>query len=83
MSWRDDRFVTADGYLSGSPILGTATFEDHTFESLGLNLGTYTWSWTATGGGDSITLDIIPEPSTLILLLTAALGLLLHTRRKR
>jgi len=37
------------------------------------------------GGTDAFVTKIhdIPEPSTLILLLTGALGLLLHTRRRR
>ena len=77
--------VVPDGYTSGDLFVGPAstTYENQDFASLGLNVGSFTWSWDTTGGGnaDSITLNIVPEPSTAAL---TALGLIgLASRRRR
>jgi hypothetical protein len=60
------------GYVSGTPLSGTATYANQTFSSLGLTPGTYTYTWSS----DSITVIIgaaVPEPSSFI---EAALGIL-------
>ena len=45
-------------YVSGDPLEGTATYEGATFESLGLDVGTYVWSWGEDATLDSFTLVI-------------------------
>ena len=45
-------------YVSGDPLEGTATYEGATFESLGLDVGTYVWSWGEDATFDSFTLVI-------------------------
>jgi hypothetical protein len=50
-------------YASGGLITSSAVYANSTFSSLGMAPGRYTWTWPA----DSITLRIIPEPSSLAL----------------
>lgn len=71
-------FFLKDGMpLSGS-VNNTATFNNQSFNSLGLTPGQ---SMTLNlAGGNSLTLSIIPEPSTVLLSTLGVLGLL---RRRR
>ena len=77
-----NRLVIEDGYVSGSLIGGSMTFDDETFASLGIAPGTYAASLPT----DTVTLVIgpaqLPEPASLALL---ALGLagIGYSRRKR
>jgi hypothetical protein len=66
------------GYVSGTPLAGTATFPG----SLAGQMvpGTYVWSWATATGTDTLTLHVIPEPNTALLLAT---GLLLMEVRRR
>ncbi len=56
------------GYVSGSALSGSSTYDNQTFSSLGVTPGTYVWTWSS----GSFTLDIpgaaVPEPSSLGLL---------------
>ena len=70
--------LVPQGYVSGNPLSGSATFDNATFASLGITPGTYTWTWGT--GVDSFTLQIGPAGvsdagSTLGLLLVALGGL--------
>jgi len=65
------------GYVSGSPLSGSATWAGQSFASLGLNPGTYTWTWPA----DSFVL-VVPEPALAALAAAALLGLGLRSRRR-
>jgi hypothetical protein len=48
-------------YESGAELEGDATFLEHSFDSLGLEEGSYTWTWdTADGAGDSFTVIVGP-----------------------
>lgn len=73
------------GYVSGTAIAGTATWDNATFASLGVTPGTYIWTW-GTGADQSFTLMIggpisAPEPAALgifglgLLLIGAVAGL--------
>jgi len=66
------------GYVSGTTITGTATWNATTLAALGLTPGTYVYTWGSGGTADSLTLNIstnpppVPIPSTVLL---AAIGL--------
>ncbi|TWU51858.1 hypothetical protein [Rubripirellula reticaptiva] len=52
-------------YISGSPIVGSFSFQGQSFSSLGINSLAAPYVWTVNGSGDSITLTAVPEPSSL------------------
>jgi hypothetical protein len=69
------------GYLSGSPLSDTSSYDNKTLASLGVTLGTYEWTW-GSGANQNFTLNIIAapavsEPSSLLLLTGALVGLVL------
>lgn len=80
------------GYISGSELSGTLTFDDTTIAALGLTDGTYTYTWGSGASADSLTVDIggsvvtppaaAPEPSSLALLGSGVLGLAGVLRRR-
>lgn len=79
------------GYLSGSPLSGTATFDNTTLANLGVTDGTYTWTWGSGDHADSLTLEIgasaitagVPEPSTWAMMILGFCGIgFLAYRRK-
>lgn len=75
----------AQGYTLGTLISGVLTWHNKTFANLGVTPGSYVWSWgtpATPGAGDSITLNIVPEPSTYCLALAglACGGILLRRR---
>ena len=70
--------LVPQGYVSGNPLSGTATYDNATFASLGITPGTYTWTWGT--GVDSFTLQIgpagVPDAgSTIGLLFLSLIGL--------
>jgi hypothetical protein len=66
-----------DGYVSGSPIAGTATWLNQTIASLGLTPGTYTF----VAPSDTVVVTIegtagaIPEPATWAMMLLGLCGI--------
>ncbi|HTH67948.1 PEP-CTERM sorting domain-containing protein [Rhodanobacter soli] len=53
------------GYVSEDALLGTSTYYNANFASLGVTPGTYTWTW-GTGADQSFTLvAAVPEPAAL------------------
>ena len=64
-------FVPA-GYVSGTALSSSSTWDNKNFASLGVTPGTYVWNWGSGPTADSFTLQIgaaaVPEPSTLALL---------------
>ncbi|HEX5325292.1 MAG TPA: PEP-CTERM sorting domain-containing protein [Acetobacteraceae bacterium] len=74
------------GYVSGSALSDTATYDNQTFATLGITPGSYVWTWGSGTDADSFTLDVgVPEPGSLALLATALIGLgaLGWSRRRR
>jgi hypothetical protein len=67
------------GYVSGTALSDSATWNSKTISSLGLTPGIYTWAWGSGATADSFVIDIqapsVPEPASLALVATAILGL--------
>ena len=80
--------LVPEGYLSGSSLSDTSTYDGATFASLGVTPGTYEWTWGTGADADNFTLQIgpvavVPEPASLPLLVMglAGLGMVVRTRR--
>lgn len=75
------------GYVSGSTLSSSATWDNKTFTSLGVTPGTYIWNWGSGATADSFTLNIaaaaVPEPSGLALLALPVGFLMLFSARHR
>jgi hypothetical protein len=55
----DERdLVVPSDYVSGAALLGSATFDDQTIASLGLDPGTYVYTWGNGDHADSLTIKI-------------------------
>jgi hypothetical protein len=71
-----------DNYVSGSTLgASTMTFENETLSSLGVTPGFYTWSWGSGASADTLSLQVIPEPSITVFILAGTL-VLFGRRRK-
>jgi hypothetical protein len=69
-------------YVSGTPLASISGFySGKTLGALGLTPGTYTWTLGTGPQSDTLTMNVVPEPSSFALLGFAAAGLLV--RRKR
>jgi hypothetical protein len=74
--------ATPLGYVSGSPLSATATWNNRTLAGLGLIEGTYVWTWGTGLNADSFTLNIgTPEPGSWLLLGTGIVALVGLRRR--
>jgi hypothetical protein len=70
-----------EGYTSGTPLSGTATFDGTTLAKLGITPGTYTFTW---GDPSSLTVEVsVPEPTTWAMMLMGFAGIGLLAYRKR
>jgi hypothetical protein len=76
------------GYVSGTPLFGTAVWDNSTLAALGLTPGTYTWSWGSGASADPVTVyagvpapSSIPEPASSLLVTTGAIGVAVFTYR--
>ena len=78
------------GYVSGSPIISTATWTDASLISLGLDTGTYTYTWGSGPTADSLIVQVgpggpsaVPEPASIWLAAIGAAAIGLHVRFTR
>src|SRR5205807_10308158 len=54
-----DRFlIVPRGYVSGTALSDSATYNGKTFATLGVTPGTYVWTW-GTGANQNFTLDVV------------------------
>jgi hypothetical protein len=73
------------GYVSGTALSGSSTFDGTTIAGLGLTPGTYTYTWGLGADADSLTVNIgsVPEPSSLTMAAVAIAGGLVVVCRRR
>jgi hypothetical protein len=72
---------TSAGYTSGSPLEGTTTWGNSTISSLDLIPGSYQCTWGTGPTADSLTINIVPEPSTFGLAGLGVAALMIFRRR--
>jgi hypothetical protein len=68
------------GYVSGTELSGTATWDNTTLGVLGVTPGVSTWTWGSGANADSLKLLAgvpVPEPAPALLLSLGAAGLAL------
>ena len=68
-------------YVPGDLLSGSATYAGADFATLGMEVGTYVWSWGEGDTFDSFTLNVVPEPSTALLMSLGLVGLASRRRR--
>ena len=66
-------------YVLGTAVTGTLTWNNKTLSSMGVATGSYVWGWST----DSITLNVVPEPSSLSLVALGLGGLIAWNRRRK
>jgi len=82
----DHDLLLPAGYVSGSFISGTDTWDDTTIAGLGLTPGTYNYTWgTGTDGSFAFNVGVapVPEPSSLGLMSLVVLALVVLLRGRR
>lgn len=72
------------GYVSGTFLSNSATFENQSFASLGLTPGTYVYTWGSGENADSLTVNVVgvPEPATAGLFVLGGCAVLFRSRRR-
>ena len=71
-----------ENYVSGTSLSNSLILTNTTISAVGATPGTYTWSWGTGSNADSLSINVVPEPSAWAMLLGGA-GLLGAATRKR
>lgn len=75
---RGNAIIVPFSYSSGAPLLATSTWKASSITSLGLTPGLYTYMWNTGLVNETLTVNIVPEPSSFCvmgsLLVVAVLG---------
>ena len=74
-----NNIIIDQSYVPGTAVTGTLTWNNQTFNSMGVATGSYVWGWSS----DSITLNVVPEPSSLSLAALGLGGLIAWNRRRK
>ena len=74
-----NNIIIDQSYVPGTAVTGTLTWNNQTFNSMGVATGSYVWGWSS----DSITLNVVPEPSSLSLVALGLGGLIAWNRRRK
>jgi len=74
-----NNIIIDQNYVLGTAVTGTLTWNNQTFSSMGVATGSYVWGWST----DSITLNVVPEPSSLSLVALGLGGLIAWNRRRK
>jgi MYXO-CTERM domain-containing protein len=79
------RLFLPDAYVSETPLSNTTTWNNRTLANLGLAPAgsSFTYSWGSGLNADSLTINIIPEPSSAVAATVALTGLAAIRRRRR
>ncbi|MDF7807787.1 PEP-CTERM sorting domain-containing protein [Pontiellaceae bacterium B12219] len=64
IGWYGQSLTIGSDYVSGASIDREMTFSNASFNSLGLNEGSYVWTFTTDGNTETYTVNV-PEPATL------------------
>lgn len=75
-------FVPLD-YNSGAPFTSSSTWVGQSIASLGMTPGTYVWTWGEGATADSMTLTVVPEPTTIGMLGMGIVAVVWLSRRRR
>lgn len=79
------QLLVPGGYDANTPFTVSATWDNQTISGLGLTAGTYTWTWGSGANADSLEVVIpaaVPEPSSMVFLLTGLLPLASVARKQ-
>jgi hypothetical protein len=79
IGWYGSNLTIGADYVSGASIDREMTFSNASFNSLGLNEGSYVWTFTTDGNTDTYTVNV-PEPATLGLAVVFGGGILFVRR---
>ena len=74
-----NNIIIDQSYVPGTAVTGALTWNNQTFNSMGVATGSYVWGWSS----DSITLNVVPEPSSLSLVALGLGGLIAWNRRRK
>lgn len=75
------RLIVPDGFAGGS-VSATSVYASTDFATLGLVQGTYQWQWGTGPTADFITMNVVPEPGSFTMVLSAAAVCAASLRRR-